>query len=63
MESNEGLIPMDYQDLQGVFNKEASNQLPKHGALDMKIEFKGKNHGIRACDLCLQWNWTNSNDT
>ena len=40
MESNEGSISVDYRDLQGAFNKEASNQLLEHGALDMKIEFK-----------------------
>ena len=33
-------IPIEYQDLQGAFSEEASNELPKHGVSDMKIEFK-----------------------
>ena len=33
-------IPVEYQDLQGAFSEEASNELPKHGVSDMKIEFK-----------------------
>ena len=51
MESNEGSILVDYQHLQGAYNEEASNQLPKHGASDMKIEFKkgkeSRNMGLR----------------
>ena len=40
MESNKRSILVDYPDLQGLFNKEASNQLPEHGASNMKIDFK-----------------------
>ena len=40
MEFNKGSISVDYQDLQGAFSEEVSNQLPEHGASDMKIEFK-----------------------
>ena len=44
-------IPVEYQDLQGVFSEEASNKLPEHGVSDMKIEFKEgqepRNTGLR----------------
>lgn len=47
----EGVIPMEYQDMQGAINEEASNELPDHGASDMKIEFKEgqepQNTGLR----------------
>ena len=33
-------IPIEYQDLQGAFSEEASNELSEHGVSDMKIEFK-----------------------
>ena len=33
-------IPIEYSDLEGAFNEEASNELPQHGPLDMKIDFK-----------------------
>ena len=44
-------IPVEYQDLQGAFSEEASNELPEHGVSDMKIEFKEgqepRNTGLR----------------
>lgn len=45
-------IRAEYQDLHKVFNEESSNELPKHGISDMKIEFKEgqepKNTSLRA---------------
>ena len=44
-------ILVEYSDLQGAFSEEASNELPSHGILDMKIEFKDgqepRNTGLR----------------
>ena len=44
-------IPTEYQDLHEVFSEKSSNELPSHGILDMKIEFKEgqepKNTGLR----------------
>ena len=44
-------IPIEYQDLQRAFSEETSNELPEHGVLDMKIEFKEgqepRNTGLR----------------
>lgn len=33
-------IPVEYQDMEGVFSEEASNELSEHGVSDMKIEIK-----------------------
>lgn len=44
-------IPLEYQDMQGAFSEDASNELPDHGISDMKIEFKEgqepRNTGLR----------------
>lgn len=49
--SVEQQIPEEYQDLRGAFSEQASNELPDHGPLDMKIEFKEgeepRNTGLR----------------
>ena len=39
-ESGMESIPIEYQDMQGVFSEEASNELLEHGVSDMKIKFK-----------------------
>ena len=48
-------IPVEYQDLQGAFSEEASNELPEHGVSNMKIEFKKgqepRNKGLRPMSL------------
>ena len=44
-------IPVKYQDLWEAFSEEASNKLPSHGVLDMKIEFK---EGKELCNTGLQ---------
>ena len=44
-------ILVEYQDLQGAFSEEASNELPELGVSNMKIEFKEgqepRNTGLR----------------
>ena len=37
--SNDHIL-LQYQDLRGAFNEEASNELPDHGPTDIKIDFK-----------------------
>lgn len=38
-DSAEGVIPKEYQEMQGAFNEEASNELPDHGVSNTKIKF------------------------
>ena len=38
--SSSNSIPKEYHDLKRAFSEVASNELPTHGACDMKIEFK-----------------------
>ena len=44
-------LPSEYADLEGAFSEEASNELPRHGPSDMRIEFKEgqepRNMGLR----------------
>ena len=48
-------IPIEYQDLQGAFSEEASNELPEHGVSDMKIEFKeGQEPHLSIVRIALQ---------
>jgi hypothetical protein len=48
-------IPEEYHDLKAAFSEVASNELPAHGACDMKIEFKEgqepRNTGLRPLPL------------
>jgi len=44
-------IPTKYSDLRGAFSEEASNKLPNHGILDMRIEFKD---GQEPCNTSLR---------
>lgn len=47
-ETIEEQIPVEYKDLCRAFGEEASNELPNHGVLNMKIEFKD---GEEPCNI------------